>query len=131
MNLAGIVFLHEIAQTRLPWTAAHRDFATLLCGDDALGNVVLATTKWARGPEDIHADRERELADGYWKEMIEHGSTMARFYPEQASALRIIDSLLQKSPIAILSLRTHTRRLPPPRPKPNKGMFGFFKTLFR
>lgn len=52
-----------------------------LCGDAALGNVILTTTHWDRIPENIASKREAELKSLFWKPFIDKGSHVARFDP--------------------------------------------------
>ena len=96
MKLAGIVYLHEISQDRITGTA--RKNLTLfkkLCGDEAVKHVVLATTKWNRlGSETIGRQREIELRDIFWKNMLRHGSSVSRFDGTQGSAQKIVRDIL-------------------------------------
>ena len=96
MKLAGIVYLHEISQDRITGTA--RKNLTLfkkLCGDEAVKHVVLATTKWNRlGSETIGRQREIELRDIFWKNMLRHGSSVSRFDGTQRSAQKIVRDIL-------------------------------------
>lgn len=97
MKVAGIIYLHEISQNRMFGSSRKNlDMFNKICGQNALKNVVLTTTKWAAITEDMGERRERQLADTYWKEMIRHGSTMARFKGTQASGWEIIGGILSK-----------------------------------
>lgn len=62
-----------------------------LCGDDGFVNIILGTTKWGKLTQEAGQERERRLADGYWKEMVQRGSTMMRV---QSDAWDIIDRIL-------------------------------------
>jgi hypothetical protein len=65
-----------------------------LCGDDAIRNVILATTMWrpdGKDPENKQPRREKELRDKYWKGMLDSGSTMTRFLRTYNSAWTIVD----------------------------------------
>jgi len=65
-----------------------------LCGDDAIRNVILATTMWSppeKDPQDRQLLRENELRNKYWKAMIDCGSTMTRFLRTYHSAWTIVD----------------------------------------
>ncbi len=57
MKLWGVVFLQPITDVRFKGSALEvLSLFRELIGDDALGNVVLATTQWSRvTAEDIHA----------------------------------------------------------------------------
>ena len=73
-----------------------------LCGDDALKNVILATTKWSEVELDMGSRRENQLLDKYWSKMIAQGSRMARFMNTHESAWDIINLILDSDPIGAL-----------------------------
>ncbi|KAG2029505.1 P-loop containing nucleoside triphosphate hydrolase protein, partial [Suillus americanus] len=80
MKLAGILYLHDITQSRMfGKMRMNFDVFRKLCGEDAEKNVILVTTKWARVTADEGQAREGELRSEFWKEMMAHGSTTARF----------------------------------------------------
>ncbi|KAG1846609.1 P-loop containing nucleoside triphosphate hydrolase protein, partial [Suillus subalutaceus] len=83
MKLAGILYLHDITQSRMFGTTLRDlDVFRKLCGEDAEKNVILVTTKWAdliTANEGPLAAREQELTSVFWKEMMAHGSTTDRF----------------------------------------------------
>jgi hypothetical protein len=64
-----------------------------LCGDDAIRNVILATTMWDRVSSDVGSHREGELRNKYWKGMLAGGSKMMRFSGTFGSAWDIIDGI--------------------------------------
>ncbi|KAG1836069.1 hypothetical protein DFJ58DRAFT_847160 [Suillus subalutaceus] len=74
MKLAGILYLHDITQSRMFGTMLRDlDVFRKLCGEDAEKNVIMVTTKWAK----ITAKCGTRAV--FWKEMMTHGSTTARF----------------------------------------------------
>jgi hypothetical protein len=76
-----------------------------LCGDEAIRNVVLATTMWELTHEDIGSAREFELRETYWRPMLNSGSATARFTNTFDSAWDIVDGLLAKGPVESLLLQ--------------------------
>lgn len=70
-----------------------------LCGKDPYHKVVLTTTMWSENDklESIQAEREGELKDKYWSNMLHRGSTMRRFMGTRESALDIIRPLVQSA----------------------------------
>ena len=95
MKLAGIVYLYDISENRMFGTSRKNlEMFRKLCGDDALKNVILATTKWADVTPEVGAKREKQLADMYWKEMIGYGSTVVRFSDSHLAACDIIDNIV-------------------------------------
>jgi methyl-accepting chemotaxis protein len=97
IKLAGIIYLHRISDNRMAGTPLRnlRMFGRL-CGDDAIGNVILVTTMWGNTKEDVGARREQELKDKYWKGMLTLGSRMARFLNSTKSAWDIVGLIVTK-----------------------------------
>jgi hypothetical protein len=69
-----------------------------LCGDEAIRNVILATTMWSPLEDHIVGSKgekelrhEKELCDKYWKAMIGRGARIARFLRTYDSAWTIVD----------------------------------------
>lgn len=98
MKLGGVVYFHEISQTRmLGATKMHVDLFHKLCGEQALPGVVLMTTKWSHIVEVVGVRREKvNLVDGLWKDMVAAGSTVRQFEDTQESACDIINVILDK-----------------------------------
>ena len=95
MKVAGIVYLHDISENRMFGTSRKNlEMFRKLCGDDALKNVILVTTKWADVSTEVGEKREKQLADAYWKEMIGYGSTVVRFSDSHLAARDIIDHIV-------------------------------------
>lgn len=86
MKLAGILYLHDITQTRMFGTS-RKNLAMFrrLCGADAEKNVVLVTTKWSDVSPEVGENRERQLRSSFWQEMVVHGSQVARFHGSDLS----------------------------------------------
>lgn len=68
-----------------------------LCGDDALGNVVLCTTMWDLVKPGEGERREQQLKGDFWKDMIAKGSTVVRHDGSVDSATAIVLGLLDNS----------------------------------
>ena len=99
MKLAGVIYLHDITQTQMRGTI-QRNLNTFgkLVGDKALGAVVLGTTKWDLADPLVARRRQTELADSYWKEMSDAGSTIVKINPETSRDLisHILDNIDSK-----------------------------------
>ena len=108
MKVAGVIYLHEISQTRMHGTSL-KNLAVFsrLCGDSAHDKVILATTKWSKVEEKEGTDRESDLKNRYWRKMINLGSTMLRFTGTRESAWDIINYILQprSPPLSLLIQR--------------------------
>ena len=95
MKVAGIIYLHEITQTRMAGTAIRNlEMFKKLCGNDALANVVLGTTKWGELRPEVGQKREKQLAESFWKDMIQRGSIMMQVHNDASSAWRIVHHIL-------------------------------------
>ena len=130
--LGGVIYLHEISISHVAFGRGdHVALAKLLCGDYGLINVVLVTTKWGEVAADKGVMREQELASKYWREMMQNGSTMARFNLTRGSAWEIIDSLLSRPPIPIHSLQDQRRSFIEEYTAvmPKANVFGLFQGL--
>ena len=65
-----------------------------LCGKKIMTNVTLMTTMWSDTFLEDAIRRERELKGNYFKEFLRLGATLARFGDEQASAVNILQPLV-------------------------------------
>lgn len=106
VRLSGIIYLHDITKNRM----THGGLSNLimfqdLCGPEPLGNVVLATSRWSKDPEQIKDEErfERELITNpkYWGEMVKNESKVTRFRNTKESAHEILDMLVPKEKITL------------------------------
>lgn len=68
-----------------------------LCGQDALLNVIVATTMWSAAVERLGAERERELEEDFLRDIL-NGCRTSRFQNTHGSAWEIADNILGKKP---------------------------------
>jgi len=100
MKLAGVIYLHEITQPRmLGTTRKNLDMFTKLCGQDAIKNVILVTTKWSEVMPDIGKRRALQLRNEHWKFMTDLGSRIVSFDARQRTARRIANLILAQEAI--------------------------------
>lgn len=87
--------MHRISDNRMAG-APHKNLHVFknLCGDDAISNVILATTMWSRVRPDIGEKREAELHKDYWMPMLKKGSRPTRFEGTVRSAWNIVDMIV-------------------------------------
>jgi hypothetical protein len=106
VRLSGIIYLHDITKNRM----THGGLSNLimfqdLCGPEPLGNVVLATSRWSKDPEQIKVEErsEHDLITNpkYWGEMVKNGSKVTRFRNTKESAHEILDMLIPKEKITL------------------------------
>jgi len=95
VRLAGIVYLHRIAQNRVqgPPFSHHNKFVDL-CGKGAERNVILVTTMCGNIASEVESAREAELRQKYWNLMLNNGSDMTKFNGQSTDAWRIINLLV-------------------------------------
>jgi hypothetical protein len=97
MTFGGVIYLHDISQTRmLGTTRKNFDIFRKLCGEGTYGSVILGSTKWAAVSPEVGAQREGELIDTFWKEIIFGGSRTLKFENTRNSAWNIINAILDK-----------------------------------
>ncbi|KAG5634837.1 hypothetical protein H0H81_000550 [Sphagnurus paluster] len=110
MRLAGVIYLHDITQTRTLGTAKKNlDMFQKLCGGRrATRNTVLLTTKWGIIKKDVGIAREKQLKN-HWKEMCEGGSWMARWNPPEDDEHKILMSIIRRHIPACGALGTQRR----------------------
>lgn len=97
MKLQGIIYLHRITDIRYGRSAVRTfDIFRRLCGDEALKNVLLVTSRWSEVQESLGASRECDLRDKFWAYMLGRGSHMSRFHGDRDSAISLASQLLVK-----------------------------------
>ena len=90
--LTGLLFLHRISDNRMTGTSRkNTDIFEMVCGPDALQNVILVTTMWDGMDIAIGSQREKELRTYFWQSMIAFGSQIARFESTYQSAWKILN----------------------------------------
>ena len=70
-----------------------------ICGNDALKNLVIGTTKWDQVELEKGQQREQELKDKHWKEMVQQGSVIMRVHADSSSAWKIVNRILQNDAV--------------------------------
>jgi molybdenum-dependent DNA-binding transcriptional regulator ModE len=92
-----IVYMHRITDNRMAGTPyKNLKMFGKLCGDGAIGNVILTTTMWKNLPPkfpNLGEQREKELQDKFWAGMIAAGSVIKRFKDSYASAWDVLDAM--------------------------------------
>ena len=106
MRVAGIIYLHDITLTRMHSTAL-KDLSMFvnICGDEALRNVVLGTTKWDNVVLEEGQGREQELRNRYWRKMVHQGSVIMRVHADSSSAREIINHILKNDKVEFVRIQ--------------------------
>lgn len=101
-RLSGIIYLHPISNARMEGSSLRslRMFRKLV-GDEALSNVLLASTHWTRVSAEEGARRESDLRDKFWKPLMDNGATMTRHAGDEASAMALLNGLVDKTRVVL------------------------------
>lgn len=95
LQLSGVIYIHRITDVRYSRSAVKTfEIFKKICGLEALGNVLLVTSRWDNVDASLGAHRERNLKDKFWAYMISHGSNISRFYGDRSSAVSLVSQLL-------------------------------------
>ncbi|KAG8957104.1 hypothetical protein FRC03_010551 [Tulasnella sp. 419] len=101
-RLNGLLYLHRITDNRVSgMSAKNMRLFHMLCGKDAMKNVVLCTTMWNVETAAKAESREKQLLSKFWHTMTEQGAKSARHDGTIESSLEIIDQLLGLPPISL------------------------------
>ncbi|KAF2745784.1 P-loop containing nucleoside triphosphate hydrolase protein [Sporormia fimetaria CBS 119925] len=103
-RLNGIVYIHSIMAPRMQGSALRNlRLFRKLCGDHALGNVILATTFWDKVDPTRGKKRERELRDEdeYWGRMVARGSKIMRLGRDRETAMLVLNELAGKPKVVL------------------------------
>ncbi|KAF8130060.1 P-loop containing nucleoside triphosphate hydrolase protein, partial [Mycena galopus ATCC 62051] len=97
-KLTGIIYLHQITDTRMGGISVRnlRMFRKL-CGDDALKNVIIVTTRW----DDVQEEDRGAMEKREKGLLIAGGDRFLRHDNTTDSARRIMEAFLEKDPIAL------------------------------
>lgn len=100
--LKGIIYIHRISDIRYGGSAIKTlQIFRRLCGDGALGNVMLVTSRWQEVDQRIGAEREKQLREKFWTHMLRSGSNMSRFHGDRDSAIGLVSQLLNKDSVVL------------------------------
>lgn len=102
VDLKGVIYVHRITDIRYGRSSVKTfEICQKVCGDAALENVLLVTSRWFEVDPVLGADRERQLRDKFWAYMLNQGSHMSRFHGDRDSAIALISQLLSKDAIVL------------------------------
>ena len=102
VSLKGVIYLHRITDIRYAGSSVKTlEIFKKICGEVALRNVLLVSTRWNEVDEALGASREQQLRDNFWAYMLSNGSTMARFYSNRESAIGIASQLMSRQSIVL------------------------------
>jgi hypothetical protein len=105
IRLNGIIYIHDITKPRMQGSAyQNMRLFRQLCGDDALGNVILATSFWDQITKSVGAKREHELknSEDFWANMVAKGSEVVRIKPDRSICLKVLERIAAKNKVDLL-----------------------------
>ncbi|KAI0517988.1 P-loop containing nucleoside triphosphate hydrolase protein [Xylaria bambusicola] len=101
-ELKGIIYIHRITDNRYAGSAIKTfEVFKRICGEKAMANVVLVTSRWDEVGEPVGASREHELRERFWAYMLGHGSGLNRYHGDRDSARAIASQLLLKDTVVL------------------------------
>lgn len=102
VQLKGVIYIHRITDIRYS-RAAIKTFEIFkkICGQEALKNVLLITSRWDGIDPSVGAERERQLKDKFWAYMVGHGSNISRFHGDRSSAISLVSQLLCRDRVVL------------------------------
>ncbi|KAG8530514.1 uncharacterized protein KY384_005017 [Bacidia gigantensis] len=100
--LKGVIYLHRITDIRYAGSSIKTlEIFKKICGDLALQNVILVSTRWNEIDEETGAFREQQLRSDFWAYMLGHDARMARFDGSRDSAIGIVSQLVSRQSIVL------------------------------
>lgn len=111
LKLRGILYLRDITKPRMEGSDITTfDLFSKLVGKQAFQHVVFVTTKWGlldKRNQIVAEEREMELKEDFWKEMIMEGkgSYVTRFEDTKDSAEGIISQIIGDTAPVILKIQ--------------------------
>lgn len=102
VSLKGVIYLHRITDVRYQGSSVKTlNIFKKICGDKALKNVILATTRWNEEDAIQGANRENQLRTDFWAYMLNHDSVMTRYYGDRDSAIAMASQLISRRSIVL------------------------------
>ena len=95
VKLLGVIYLHDITVRRMRRSLKRElQLVKLICGVENYGHVLLVTTQWGDDKRYVeYGDRQAQLEDNYWEDLIQGGATVCEFKGTEESARGIVSQL--------------------------------------
>ncbi|KAH7081490.1 P-loop containing nucleoside triphosphate hydrolase protein [Paraphoma chrysanthemicola] len=102
VQLKGVIYIHRITDIRYSRSSVKTfEIFRKICGETALENVLLVTSRWHEVDGSTGADRERQLKEKFWAYMLGHGSSISRFHGDRPSAVSLVSQLLCRDTVVL------------------------------
>lgn len=102
MRLKGIIYLQRISDNRIGHSG-RRALRILreICGDSALENVILTTTRWGENRDGHDEERETYLLEDVWDPLLRMRAGKQRYHGTPDSAIGIVQDLLGRDEVLL------------------------------
>jgi hypothetical protein len=102
MCLKGIIYLQRISDNRIGHSG-RRALRILreICGDSALENVILTTTRWGENRDGRDEERETYLLEHVWDPLLRMRAGNQRYHGTPDSAIGIVQDLLGRDEVLL------------------------------
>ncbi|KAF5320757.1 hypothetical protein D9619_000398 [Psilocybe cf. subviscida] len=98
-KLVGVIYLHDISQQRATGIPKYNlDKLKKMCGEKDFRTIVLGTTQWNATERAVAENREQELRNDLWKDMLASGSKMERVDDKNSSPWKLVETVLKSKP---------------------------------
>jgi GTP-binding protein EngB required for normal cell division len=105
VQLRGIIYFWDITRGRMEGSDVKAlEIFSKLVGEKAFPHVVFVTTMWGRltdRDKELAFQREKQLRDDFWGDMLARGSHATRFDGNKASAEGLLAQIIMKKNISL------------------------------
>jgi hypothetical protein len=98
-RITGIIYLYDISQRRVSISSHQNAILDKLCGLCSAESIALVTTMWSEVNRSVGNQREHELSELYWKQMVDRGSRIHQYRDTYGSAWDIVTSIVHGLPV--------------------------------
>ena len=103
--LTGVILLQPVTHNRVQGSEKRRTrLFEKVCGPNAFGNVVIATTMWSEVRDELEGQsrvQQRKASNDFWGNMVNHGAKVVRHDNTKTSAINIVKMLIHKQVVTL------------------------------
>jgi hypothetical protein len=112
VRLMGAIYLYDITRLRMTGSLQRQlVIMKLIVGKESYKHVLLVTTKWGdKNRRSEFENRQAELEDEYWEDIIEEGASVCKFDGSTESARGIVSQLNAGTDVTLALQRQMTAR---------------------
>ena len=105
MFLTGVILLQPVTHNRVQGSEKRRTrLFEKVCGPNAFGNVVIATTMWSELRDELEGQsrvQQRKASNDFWGNMVDQGAKVVRHDNTKTSAINIVKMLIHKQVVTL------------------------------